>query len=436
MKEKLKQAVMHVNRMRQDRAAMYQQSVGIDQKRSRAYCEYGFPEQVDFDMLYRAYDRNAIGFAGVEVNSAHAWSDHPWVIEGDESQESTKETAVEVSLRKMAKKTRLWHKFKIADTMRLVGGYSYMIIRLRDGLEFDEPSKASSLEAIEEFVPAWANQVKPIYTDSGELSHYQYSEPIIDSSATTLRKIHPSRVIVIGDPRYDRPLLKAGFNELVSLEKVSGGAGESFIKNASRQLHIDFDTEVDLNDIAKMYGVPLNDLHEALNDTAADVGSGVDLIMATQGGKVTPMTVAPADPRPAFEVNTQAFAATIQTPVKILIGNVTGERASSEDWKQFNKTVQSRRTNQINHDIEKLIDWAQERGMIKVGEYSVMWNDLTDGTALEKAETASLVATVLQAYAASENAGFLVGSQPVLGRSEMRTLLGYENEARSDQDED
>lgn len=401
---------------------------GIDAKRPRAWCEFGFPDHLDFDLLFRAYDRTAMGYAAADKTKSKTWQDHPWIIEGDETKESTVTTKQEQQLAQMAKRSRLWQAMAEADLMRLVGGWSYLIMRVADDQPLHTETKANTLDAIVEFIPAWRGQMTvERYTSDGITPLlYSYRQ---QGQQETIRSIHASRVIVIGQEWVGRSLLQAGYNELVTLEKICGGTGESFLKNAARQLHTNFGSDTDLEDIARQYGTDMAGLQEMMQQHASDLNAGNDVLMVTQGATVSTLTSAPADPKNAFDVATQAFAASVDIPVKILVGNVTGERASTEDNKQWAATCQARRIGPVESDITRLIERFVELGMLTDTEYQVMWNDLTEGTHAEKAETAGKIATVIQAYASAEQSVLLTGTEPVISREELRTELGYDNEA-------
>jgi hypothetical protein len=61
----------------------------------------------------------------------------------------------------------------------------------------------------------------------------------------------------------------------VSLEKVEGGSGESFLKNAARQLALSFDKEIDFGSLASMYGVSVDELQDKFNDAAREMNRGM-----------------------------------------------------------------------------------------------------------------------------------------------------------------
>ncbi len=421
---KLKLLVNALAQIRTMRAAMLS---GLDAKRPRAWCEYGYQSDLDFDDYYRAYDRDGLGNAAVDIIADKCWQDHPWLIEGAPDRESTELTTNEARIDRVFSQAKVWQAFKEADVMALVGGWSAIILRIADSNELDQPTVRPSIEALTELVPIWENQLTAMYDSNQVLQHYVYAEPQTGISPARNVNVHPDRIIIVGDPARSRPLLKAGFNALTTLEKVLGGAGESFLKNASRQLNVNYDSEVDLEDIARANGGSVAELHENLSDHVRDINSGVDLLMMTQGASVNPMTVAVSDPMPSYNVALQVFAASVKIPVKVLVGNITGERASTEDIKQLNDRCQSRRVSEVTAHIEKFVTKLKQIGMLSAGQYSVMWNDLRESTDAERAEHVTKLATIVETIARAEQSQLMAGTAPVLTLAELRSALGYDN---------
>ena len=421
---KLNLLVNALAQIRTMRAAMLS---GLDAKRPRAWCEYGYASDLSFENYFMAYDRDGLGNAAVDIIADKCWQDHPWLIEGAPDRESTALTANEARIDRVFSQAKVWQAFKEADVMALVGGWSAIIIRIADSNELDQPTVHPSIEALTELVPVWANQLTAVYDSNQVLQHYVYAEPQTDISPARNVNVHPDRVVIVGDPSRSRPLLKAGFNALTTLEKVLGGAGESFLKNASRQLNVNYDSEVDLEDIARANGGSVAELHENLSGHVRDINSGVDLLMMTQGATVNPMTVAVSDPMPSYNVALQVFAASVKIPVKVLVGNITGERASTEDIKQLNDRCQSRRVGEVTAHIEKFVAKLKAIGILSAGQYSVMWNDLRESTDAERAEHVTKLATIVETIARAEQSQLMAGTAPVLTLAELRSALGYDN---------
>lgn len=416
-----------VNALAQIRTMRAAMLSGLDAKRPRAWCEYGYASDLSFEDYFMAYDRDGLGNAAVDIVADKCWQDHPWIIEGAPDRESTELTANESRIDRVFSQAKVWQAFKEADIYAMVGGWSAIIIRIADSNELDQPTVRPSIEALTELVPVWANQLTAVYDSNQVLQHYVYAEPQTDISPARNVNVHPDRVVIVGDPSRSRPLLKAGFNALVTLEKVLGGAGESFLKNASRQLNVNYDSEVDLEDIARANGGSVADLHENLSGHVRDINSGVDLLMMTQGASVNPMTVAVSDPMPSFNVALQVFAASVKIPVKVLVGNITGERASTEDIKQLNARCQSRRVSEVTAHIEKFVSKLKQIGMLSAGQYSIMWNDLRESTDGERADHVDKLASIIEKIARADQSQMMTGSEPVLTVAELRSALGYDN---------
>jgi len=403
---------------------------GIDNKRPDAWCSYGYKPDLCFNDYYRLFERGGIAHGAVMTLNENCWSTDPEVIEGDEEDRAEAPTAWEKQFKKLAKRLKLWEKFRDADMRRLVGRYSCILLQFKDSKQWDQPvGKASEAQLIN-LLPAWEAQIRvsswydnPADANFGKPKEFIYTENALNDNFNAepgrIITVHPDRVVVIGDMRNGIPFLQAGFNDCVNMEKVLGGSGESFLKNASRQLAINFDKDVDLDAIARAHGVAVGELQDIFDEVTRGMNRGQDQTVITKGATVTPLVANVPDPIPAFDVSLQSFCASIRIPSKIIVGNQTGERASTEDQKTFNKRCQGRRVSLLSSDIETFVDHLMRLGVLLTLEYSVCWDDLTEASKDEKMTIADKMATVNQ-----KMAGF---GEAVFTPEEIREVGGYDN---------
>ncbi|WP_048223819.1 anti-CBASS protein Acb1 family protein [Enterobacter quasiroggenkampii] len=427
MTDKLTLAVNHAlndARMARARMGLMAPTMGLDNKRHSAWCEYGFPERVTYENLYALYRRGGIAHGAVEKLVGKCWQTNPEIIEGDDADESKDETAWEKNTKKVFTK-RLWRAFAEADRRRLVGRYAGILLHINDSRAWDQPVvRGKSLKKV---TIAWAGSltVSEWVTDQksadyGQPKQWKYVESL-PNGGTNQRFVHPDRVFILGDYSNDAiGFLEPGYNACVSLEKVEGGSGESFLKNAARQLNVNFEKEIDFNNLASLYGVSIDELQDKFNEVAGEMNRGNDVLMTTQGATVAPLVTAVADPSATYNVNLQTFAASVDIPVKVLVGMQTGERASTEDQKYFNARCQSRRGD-LSFEIEDFSDKLIDLKIIDaVSEKTVIWDDLNEQTGTEKLANAKTMAEINQTFQGS-------GENPAFSREEIRTAAGYEN---------
>lgn len=425
MNKNLQLAVNHaLNDARLARARMMaaNPSMGLDSKRSSAWCEYGFKDDITFDDLYSLYRRGGIAHGAVKKLIGACWQSNPEIIEGDKQDETRKETAWE---RKAATVLthRFWRSFAEADLRRLVGRYSGILLHVRDGKDWNLPVTRG--RGLEKITVAWAGTIKVKDWDTGLNSRtygqpkmWQYIEQLANGAIRRV-DVHPDRVFILGDYSPDAiGFLEPAYNAFVSLEKVEGGSGESFLKNAARQLSINFDEKIDFTNLASLYDVSVSELQEKFNEVAVEINRGNDALLTTQGAAVTPLVTSVADPGPTYDVNLQTASAALDIPTKILVGMQTGERASTEDQRYFNARCQSRRGD-LSFDIEDLCDKLVELGILDaVGQKTVIWDDLNASTDAEKLAAAKTMAEI-------NSASIATGEQPFTSE-EIRVAAGYE----------
>lgn len=403
---------------------------GNDAKRPQAWCEYGFADNLCFEDFYRMYERHGIAHGAVQILLEKCWESNPQVIEGEEVDEDTPPTAWEKKFNAEAKRLNLWQMVKQADRRRLVGNYSGLLLQVADNQQWQDPLTGGVLKRL---IPAWQGQLEVASWDSDPRSP-RYGEPVTwsynqaevtenekSNNAAKSLTVHWTRVVIFGDYRDGVPFLKAGYNDCVTMEKIVGGTGESYLKNAARQISISFDKETDMNGVATSMGTTLPNLHEAFDDVAKGMNRGQDNVLALQGATVSTLVADVPDPQPPFNVALMSFAASVQLPAKVLSGSQTGERASTGDIEQVNKRGQGRREGELASDIYGMVSHLMQFKLLPtVADFTVIWSDLTESSQSEKLANAKVMAEI--------NSLELASGEPVFSHDRIVTTAGFELE--------
>ena len=429
VEQRLQMACNHaVNDLRiaRSRMGLLNPSMGLDQKRFGAWCEYGFKDSLEFQDFYNLFRRGGVAHGAVNKIVQACWSKAPQIIEGDEQDRAEDVTPWENSLKPILMRGRFWRAFAEADRRRLVGRYSALLLRVRDSGRLSEPIRKKGA-ALVDVIPVWSSSLKAAgynentnHEDYGKVTKWHYTEASIGNSAGRQLEVHPDRIFILGDYTNDAiGFLEPAFNNFVSLEKVEGGSGESFLKNAARQLSISFDKDADLSTMAAAYNVPVADLQEIFDKTTREMNMGNDASIITQGGSVTPLVASIPDPTPTYNVNLQSAAAGLDIPTKILVGMQTGERASTEDQKYFNARCQSRRELELSFEISDMMDHLMRINVVdRIPEYTVIWNDLNEPTRAERLGNTKTMSEI--------NEKTLGQGQSTFTEDELREAAGYD----------
>lgn len=401
-----------------------------NQKHNHA-ADFGYPDLVDFGTAYHAYCRYPLATAAVDKTIGKTWEDAPFLqeyqrdgtVSGDQG-----ETKVETEIRKRFSALRVWQHMAEADSRSLVGSYSGLILRLADDQPFSAPVETvrGGLLGLVEVIPAWEGQLSVNEWDQDETSEtygqpkmFAFAESAVgESKAPRQFNVHPDRVIIWSSDGTlnGRSALEPGYNALLDMEKIRGGGGEGFWKNAKSGLSLQIDKEAKLDDMARAMGVGVEDVVDKIDDQVKDFNAGFDASMLLQGITATPMQVTLPSPEHFFAVALQSFAATFSVPLKILVGSQTGERASTEDSAEWAKVNMGRRTNRVIPAIMTFVQRLERFGILKSADWFISWSDLTEASMGEKIERAVKMADVNQK----------MGAEVVFTGDDIRSAVGME----------
>jgi hypothetical protein len=374
----------------------------LDAKRPDSWQVYGYPDDVTFERMLTAYERGGAAHGAVHRMLDGCWQDNPRIkTEGSED-----ETPWEKNTLKVLKSVRGFAKLRDLDRRNMIGRYAGLILRVADSLALREPMVRA--QKLVDMVPVYENQLRvtawnvdETSEDYGKPTMYQYrTRPVQNQGDTQGRPetwidVHPSRIIImaegsVGDDMFDGvPLLKAGFNALVDIEKVSGGSAESFLKNSARTITIQYDKDASPSAIgADGEKVSIKQAHES---QVKALNSNQDGAIVTQGATAGVLQTTVSDPGPSFMVPANIFSASVQLPFTILFGQQTGRLASDQDKKDADARYKSRQTNEITPVIEETIRRLQGVGVIEPGAFEVEWRDISAPSDLDKLNNLKLM---------------------------------------------
>lgn len=388
--------------------------------------DYGWPEHLEFDQFYRMYCRSGLAAAAVDKTIGKTWQTMPTLWEGEKPAESPAEAAI----RKHFTKRKIWRSLMDADRRSMVGEYAGAIILLRDGKLLDQPVTAvrRGVENVVGIIPAWQGQLTPVEWDEvptsetyGDPLYYQFNEQAVGNPTTAKKsqvRIHRDRVLIWSD---DGTLncssaLEPGYNDVADAEKIKGAGGEGFWKSARGAPIIEAPQGVTPEDLKRgMQAASIEDVKDKLNEKVEAFQAGFDNALMIGGFSAKPMTITLPQPKEFWEPCVQSFAASMGIPFKILVGNITGERASTEDKTEWAETCMSRRENRVLPILQDFIDRLVAWGVLEKKDWTIGWTSLLEASPDDKLDRAAKMSSINQQ----------AGAEPVFLPDEIREEAGY-----------
>jgi hypothetical protein len=404
-------------------------AMGLDSKRPTAWVQYGWPSEVTFDQMYRAYERTGGGNGAVHRLLDGCWQALPRIKTPKTDDVSPWETKVN----ELFDDLELWAKFKEFDRRNLIGRYSGLIYRVADGKALTEPMERAS--KLVDIIPVFENQLKVTdwHSDPSDAENYgkprmfQYRKRAIASQDASGQPdewadVHPSRVQIfaegsVGDMYEGVPLLRAGFNDLVNIEKISGGSGESFLKNSARTIVFKYDANAQVQAITTQEG-QTKTVREVHEEQSKSINRNQDSSIVMQGGDATTLQTSISDPKPSFEVSANNFAASVRLPFTVIFGQQTGRLASNEDKADAIARYKSRQANELTRIIKDFVRRMQAAGVIEDGKFEVEWPDIAAPSDDEKLGNLTKMTQAM-------TAAFQAGLPPIFTVEELRKVAGY-----------
>lgn len=397
------------------------------------YADFGYPETLTFDQIYRMYLRNGLASAAVSKTIDKTWQEFPFLLEKERDgseRGGAEETAVEKAIRERFDDLRVWMRLSEADRRSMVGRYSGAILRLADGKRFAEPVERvpGGVDGLVEVVPAWEGQLTVSEWDNVETSPsygqpkmFQFNEAAVgDATNPRSFNVHPDRVLIwsVDGTIHGRSALEPGYNDLIDMEKIKGAGGEGFWKNAKSAPVLEVDKEARVADMAKVMGVPESEIADKMNEQVEAFNKGFDQLLMIQGMQAKTLSVTLPSPEHFFGIALQSFAASMRMPTKILVGMQTGERASTEDASEWAQTNMSRRTGHVVPNIMALVHRLERFGILPEKDWHLDWTDLTAASVEQKIDRTVKMAEV--------NAKMQSSGEWVFTPEEIRAAADYE----------
>ena len=369
--------------------------------------------------------RNPFAYAVTFLPASTAWRDPPKVV--DDVEGSDGETQFENDVEEVVREQDLWDYGKRVDKLAGIGNFGCLVLEfddIEDPTDFDQPvSNPENLTGLKPFSRMSIQGVELGGPGSGRWGEPEYYEIDLrdendeeyavrqtsDSLETTQGgpktiRVHYSRVIhvhsdeLLDDEFRGVPRQQPVYNNLIDIEKTLGSAGELAYRASAWGLNINIDKDFNIEDNGDQMREQLHAWEVGLENVLRT--HGADEVQSLGGEEINPSNI--------IDPNIEAICSYLGISQSVLKGNETGERATSEDLKEWYGKIQERRQEFVTPTIvRELINRLVEYGIVEAPvegahSYSVEWEPLAEMSAKDRAEVRHTNAQTLDEWPFAE----------------------------------
>ena len=209
-------------------------------------------------------------------------------------------------------------------------------------------------------------------------------------------KIHYSRVVHVVDDVFEdilrnNSILEQSLNRLDDIEKIQGASAEAFWRTAYQGL---IARPPQVGNQQASFADSGEDLHKQIKKYYSNFQRAI-----FTGAEVDTLDVSAEDPASHLETKYRSLATGHGIPQSILMGNETGERATTEDRQMWHELVADYRESFCEARVLRpLLDRLIYYGILPApegGSYDVVWPPLDEPSEQDEADVASTKAEAL-----------------------------------------
>ena len=372
------------------------------------YKALGYSKGLSFANYFQQYSRQDIAEAVIDRPIEATWSGDLQVLESDDD----KDTPLEKAFRELVVSHQLKDKFVRLDRLTNLGRYGVLLMGLDDAKTKEQviqPVKGGKRKLMY-LKPLSEESAKPVTWDTLPGSP-RYGLPVLYDITISSRheeqvqmtlRVHHTRLLHITGKKmesevYGIPYLRAIFNRLTDLEKLTGGSAEMFWRNARPGFQAK---------VADNYTLGTTGENE-LSKQAAEYENHLRRIFTVEGVELKALTAQVADPKGHIDAQISLISAKTGIPKRLLTGSERGELASSQDADAWKELIQNRRDEFAAVKILRpVVDRFIELEILPAPKdsYTVKWSDLFAPSEKDKAEVGKTRAQALKEYVSQPGA--------------------------------
>jgi len=389
------------------------------------YQALGYPTDVAYDDYLARYTRQDIAKAVINRPISQTWKGSVNITETD----TKEETALEKEWNKLDKQVNLQSKFVRLDKVSSIGQYGILLLGFDDTenpSDFAKPVEGTGRRKLL-YVKPLGQGNSPIKSYVKDPKNERYGMPEMyevtftnsdTDTTTTTFKLHWTRAIHVTTELLEsevegEPVLKAIWNRLMDLEKLTGGSAEMFWRGARPGYQGKIKEDFMLT----------TEMEEDLEDQMDEYENNLRRFLLNEGVEFNTLETQVSDPSKHVDIQIQMISAITGIPKRILTGSERGELSSEQDLTGWYNVIQTRReehaeANIVRPFVDRMIEYKVLPDPKKKGEsandYQVVWTDLFSASDKDKAEIGKTRAEALKAYASNPSAEMIVPPEAFL----------------------